>query len=74
MKLLFDSYKRFTRQITPAEMAAAELAEAELRLLEAESAVEYAQSIVVYNQSRIRRLKKLLNEMSHLQHSGNGNH
>ena len=63
MNFIVDVYRKIMRQLTPLEVAAAELAEAELRLLEAESAVEYAQSVVSYNQARIRRLRKLFNEM-----------
>ena len=69
MKFIVDVYRKIMRQLTPLEVAAAELAEAELRLLEAESAVEYAQSVVAYNEARIRRLRKLLNEMPGLSNS-----
>lgn len=47
---------------TPLEMIAIELADAHLRKLEAESAVEYAQSIVDYNINRIERLNKRIEE------------
>ena len=69
MNFIVDVYRKIMRQLTPLEVAAAELAEAELRLLEAESAVEYAQSVVAYNEARIRRLRKLLNEMPGLSNS-----
>ena len=52
--------KRLTRRLTPAEMAAAELADAELHRLEAQSAVEYASSVVSYEDARIKRLRKFL--------------
>ena len=42
------------------EMAAAELADAELHRLEAQSAVEYASSVVSYEDARIKRLRKFL--------------
>jgi hypothetical protein len=47
---------------TPLEMIAAELAEAHLAKLQAETGVEYAQSIVDYNVNRIIRLNKRLDE------------
>lgn len=47
---------------TPLEVIAAELAEAHLAKLEAETAVEYAQSIVDYNVNRITRLNARMEE------------
>lgn len=47
---------------TPLEVIAAELAEAHLAKLEAETAVEYAQSIVDYNVNRIARLNARVEE------------
>ena len=47
---------------TPLEMIAAELAHAHLEKLEAETAVEYTQSIVDYNVTRIERLNKRVEE------------
>ena len=47
---------------SPLEVIAAELAEAHLAKLEAETAVEYAQSIVDYNVNRIARLNTRLEE------------
>jgi hypothetical protein len=52
--------KRMARRLTPVEMAAAELADAELHRLEAHSAVEYATSVVSYEDARIKRLRKFL--------------
>jgi hypothetical protein len=43
-------------------MAATELAEAELHRLEAHSAVEYATSVVSYEDARIKRLRKFLTD------------
>jgi hypothetical protein len=57
---LTQQFKRLTRRLTPVEMAAAELAEAELHRLEAQSAVEYASSVVSYEDARIKRLRKFL--------------
>ena len=55
-----QQFKRMTRRLTPVEMAATELAEAELHRLEAHSAVEYANSVVSYEDARIKRLRKFL--------------
>ena len=52
--------RRLFRKITPAEVAARELAEAELSLLEAQTGSEFAQSVIAYNETRIRRLRKFL--------------
>ena len=48
------------RRPSPTEMAAAELIEAELNRLKAQSAVEYATSVVTYEDARIKRLRKFL--------------
>ncbi len=45
------------------QLAAKELAEAERALLEAQTAAEYARSMVVYNRERIERLKAYLKGM-----------
>ena len=55
--------KRIFRKLTPAEMAATELAEAELHRLEAHTAMEYASSVVSYEDARIKRLKKFLSDL-----------
>ena len=47
---------------SPLEVIAAELAEAHLAKLQAETGVEYAQSIVDYNLNRIERLNKRMEE------------
>jgi len=52
----------FVRPRTLHEIIAKELREAQLRKLEAESGVEYAKSVVSYNEQRIVRLSKRLNE------------
>jgi hypothetical protein len=54
MKKLLELFKR----PTPLQMVALGLADAHLAKLEAEAAVEYAQSIVAYNVARIERLNK----------------
>ena len=53
---LFDMLKERLREPTPLEMVSRELAQAHLEKLEAETAVDYAQSIVDYNNVRIARL------------------
>lgn len=54
MKKLLDLFKR----PTPLQMVALGLAEAHLSKLQAEEAVEYAQSVVAYNLAKIERLNK----------------
>jgi hypothetical protein len=58
MELMKEPFKR----PTPLEMIASELADAHLSKLEAETAVEYAQSIVDYNVVRITRLNSRMDE------------
>lgn len=55
MKMI-EFIKNYLRQPTQMEMVNRELEEAKLEKLEAETAVEYAQSIVQYNTKRIDRL------------------
>ena len=59
MKFTHD-VKRMFRKLTPAEVASAELADAELAKLQAQTAMEYASSVVDYNSTRIKRLKTFL--------------
>jgi uncharacterized protein YutE (UPF0331/DUF86 family) len=56
--------KERLRQPTPLEMVTKELALAHLAKLEAESAVDYAKSVVDYNNARIKRLEAHLKEKS----------
>jgi len=58
MELMKEPFKK----PTPLEMIAAELSDAHLEKLNAETAVEYAQSIVDYNMTRITRLNARLEE------------
>ncbi len=51
--------KLFSRS-SPLQVAAAELGEAELDLLKAESYVEYASSLVTYNHQRVCRLRAFI--------------
>lgn len=57
-----DLIRQMFRKLTPREMAARELSEAERNKLEAQTAVEYAQSVVSYNDNRIRRLRRYLSD------------
>ena len=58
MELIREPFKK----PSPLELIAAELADAHLEKLDAETAVEYAQSIVNYNVTRIARLNSRLDE------------
>lgn len=51
---------RLWRPPTPEELARQQLADARLRLLEAQDAVEFAQSIADYHRTRIARLESLV--------------
>ena len=57
-------FKSIKKQFEPSLEAVVqkELGEAKLRLLEAETAVEWAASQVEYNRSRIARLERTLND------------
>lgn len=57
---MIKDIKRLMRRLTPLEMASRELAEAELESLTAQSAAEYAASIVTYNAARIKRLRTFI--------------
>lgn len=57
---MITDIKRLLRRLTPLEMASRELAEAELQKLTAQTAQEYASSVVSYNTSRIGRLKSFI--------------
>jgi hypothetical protein len=53
--------KDLVKTRTIREVIIKELQEAQLRKLDAESAVEYAVSVVQYNEKRIKRLEERLN-------------
>jgi hypothetical protein len=55
--------KRLLTMPSPLEMAARELMQAQRAKLEAESAMEYALSMVDYNDARISRLKRRVIEL-----------
>lgn len=62
MSKLLTLLKEPFKKPSPLEMIATELAHAHLEKLEAETAVEYAQSVVDYNVNRIARLNARVEE------------
>lgn len=54
---MINYIKERLRKPTPLEMVTQELAVAHLAKLEAETAVDYAKSVVDYNNARIKRLE-----------------
>jgi hypothetical protein len=61
---MINHIKERMRQPTPLEMITKELTTAHLAKLEAESAVDYAKSVVAYNDARIKRLDAYLKEQT----------
>lgn len=61
--LIGEHFKELFRARTLKEIMSAELREAQLNKLKAESGVEYAKSVVSYNEQRIARLQKRLAEI-----------
>jgi hypothetical protein len=59
---LHELFKEPFKKPSPLQVIAEELAEAHLAKLQAETGVEYAQSIVDYNLKRIERLNARLEE------------
>lgn len=59
MKALLQLFRR----PSPAVMAAKELAVAELSMLEARTASEFATSMIGYHETRVKRLRKFLAEL-----------
>jgi hypothetical protein len=57
---LYTEIKQMFKMPTPLEVAAAQLATAELELLKAETGVEYASSMVAFNKAQIKRLKSYI--------------
>lgn len=57
---MIQELKKVFRRLTPAEVAAKELGDAELSVLEARTAQEYATSVINYNEARIKRLRTFL--------------
>lgn len=56
--------KRLMRRLTPLEVASRELADAELQALSAQTAVEFANSVVAYNAARIKRLRAFIGKQT----------
>jgi hypothetical protein len=54
---VYNDLKMIFKRITPMQVAANELAEAEFSMLRAETGVEYAHSLVTYNKQRVARLR-----------------
>ena len=61
---MITAFKRVMRRLTPLEVASRELAEAELQALTAQTAVEYANSVVAYNAQRIKRLRSFIGKQT----------
>ena len=61
---MINYIKERFRQRTPLEVITQELGQAHLAKLEAESAVDYAKSVVAYNDARIKRLESYLKDKS----------
>jgi hypothetical protein len=61
---VLTNLKRVLAKPTPLELATKELIEAEHAKLAAQSAAEYATSLVSYNDKRIFRLMKYINEFT----------
>jgi hypothetical protein len=60
---MITTLKRLLATPTPLEMAVRELVQSQRSKLEAESAMEYALSMVDYNDARIKRLTRRLDEL-----------
>jgi len=61
---IFQDLKHTFKTPTPLQVAASELAIAELELLKAKTGVEFAFSLVIFNEQRIRRLKAYMVEIN----------
>ena len=61
-KYLWTELKLMIKTVTPAQAVTHELLHAEHDLLRAETGVEYAQSMVMYNKNRVKRLKAYLDK------------
>lgn len=63
MGALIAAIRRLFRRVTPAELAAKELADAELELLVGLTHKDHAQASIDYNQNRIKRLRVFLSKL-----------
>ena len=62
IKYMWTEIKTMLKTVTPAQAVAHELLHAEHELLKAESGVEYASALVVFNKNRVKRLKAYLDK------------
>ena len=62
LKKMVELYKQVMRRVTLVEITQDELRMAQLEKLKAESAADYANGIVAYNEARIARLNKRISE------------
>lgn len=67
---MIEWIKEIIRKPSPLMLAARELDDARRELLVAQTHRDYADSAVKYNESRIRRLEHIINEMSDVQRVG----
>tara|TARA_R110000868_G_scaffold272773_2_gene532007 strand:+ start:1727 stop:1933 length:207 start_codon:yes stop_codon:yes gene_type:complete len=54
---IYTELKQMFKMPTPIEVAAEQLATAELELLKSETGVEFASSLVTFNKNQIKRLR-----------------
>ena len=58
--IIMSDLKTIFKTPTPLQVAATELAQAELELLKAETGVEFASSLVTFNKQRVTRLRSYI--------------
>lgn len=59
---ILNYLKTLFGNVTAAQAAATELAEAELSVLRSESSVEYSNALTVYNRQRVKRLRAFMDK------------
>ena len=59
---IYTELKQMFKMPTPIEVAAEQLATAELELLKSETGVEFASSLVTFNKNQIKRLRAYIAE------------
>lgn len=57
---MLNTIKRIFRKLTPLEIAAHEMMDAELARLQAQSGQEFAAAMTAYNEARVKRLREYL--------------
>jgi uncharacterized protein YaaN involved in tellurite resistance len=62
MEKMVELYKRLRRPVSLLEITKEELRMAQLEKLKAETAADYANSVVAYNEARIERLTERISE------------